>query len=180
MRHIFSMFHVEIALLKLKVWEHAYQKAFIVQGYEAVGLKHMSTLNRNKLLIERAPQLLKSYVKKEEVALETDEGKAILTGPYSMPATVQSCQECGKMTPTHLPHCGHCGKPSGCFSIAAAAVSKGGKSSGYSKQNDVYDVQKAIAEIPEEKRSERYGFMGDLLTEMRSRKRKADGRAGMV
>jgi hypothetical protein len=38
-------------------------------------------------------------------------------------------------------------------------------------------MAKWIAEIPEEKLSERYGFMGDLLTEMRSRKRKADGEA---
>lgn len=157
-----------------EVWEHAYSKQYILQGFESVGIKHLHALNRHKLLVERAPQLIKSFVKKTDVDLETEVGQAVLTGPYTVPSKCAPCAVCQKQTPTHLPRCGFCGEGNSGYSAAAAAVHKGGKSSGYSKQTDVFDVQKALSAIPADKRSQRYNFMGDLLGEMRGRKRKAE------
>ncbi len=142
-------------------------------GYESVGMKHQCALNRNKLLVDRAPQLIKSFVKKDDVALEDASCKALLEGPYTLPSSVAACTTCQKPTPTHLPRCGHCGVKNERFSSAACAVAKGGKAAGYTKQTDVFDVDAHLASVPEDTKAERFAFMGDLLQEMRGRKRKA-------
>lgn len=72
-------------------------------------MKHLSALNRNKLLVDRAPQLIKCFVKKEEVALESKSGQAVLKIPYSAPSTSVTCSRCQKQTPAHVPRCGYCG-----------------------------------------------------------------------
>ena len=131
-------------------------------------------MNRNKLLTDRAPQILKSFVKSAEVGLESEAAKVVLKMPYKVPAASTVCQACQQTTPTHLPLCGHCGAKNASWSEAAAAVAKGGKAHGYTKQKDVFDIQAALEAIPEKGRNERYNFMGDLLTEMKGRKRKAD------
>ena len=53
-----------------------------------------------------------------------------------------------------------------------AAVVKGGKSGGYAKQKDVFDVPKILEAVQKEEKQVRFAFCGDLLTEMRKRKSK--------
>ena len=91
-----------------------------------------------------------------------------------MPSALAVCSACQKQTPTHLPRCGYCGSENTSWSEAAAAIAKGSKAHGYTKQTDLFDVEEALKQIPEQKKLERFNLMGDLLTEMRGRKRKAD------
>ena len=49
---------------------------------------------------------------------------------------------------------------------------KGGKSGGYAKQRDVFDVPKILEAVQKEEKQVRFAFCGDLLTEMRKRKSK--------
>ena len=158
----------------LQVFEHAYRKPFILHGFENVGLKAESKLNRSKLLVDRAAEIMKRNVPKADVAIETPEGEAVLQIPYTLPTTMASCGACGENTGTHLPFCGHCGSKNSAYSAEMAAVHKGAKSGGYAKQKDFFDVSKVLNTMPNEEKQTRFAFCGDLLTEMRKRKSKSE------
>ncbi|CAE7038792.1 unnamed protein product [Symbiodinium sp. CCMP2592] len=156
------------------VWSHAYRSPLIERGYAKTGILAGKPLQPNVLLVDRAPSLLRSNVPKAEVALETKEAKQLLKGIYSMPNKTEVCPECNKATPTHMPYCGQCGAKNKGYDAAMAAACKGGRASGRSKEADpVHDVPAIINGFEPKHVQERKRFMGDLLSEMRQRKRAA-------
>lgn len=106
-----------------QVWECSYKREFILASDESAGMVQQCALSRNKLLVDRAPQLIKSFVKKDEVALEDASCKVLLEGPFSVPSSVAACS-----TPTHR------GEKNESFSLAARALAKGGKAAGYTSR----------------------------------------------
>ncbi|CAE7868797.1 unnamed protein product, partial [Symbiodinium microadriaticum] len=156
------------------VWSHAYRSPLIERGYAKTGIVAGKPLQPNVLLVDRAASLLRSNVPKEDVALETQEAQQLLKGIYSMPNKTEVCPECRKATPTHMAYCGHCGAKNKGYDAAMAAACKGGRASGRSKGADpVHDVPAIINGFDEKHVQERKRFMGDLLSEMRQRKRAA-------
>ncbi|CAE7253259.1 unnamed protein product, partial [Symbiodinium sp. CCMP2456] len=67
------------------VWDHSYCSPLIERGYKKTGIVAKSALQRNTLLVDRAPELMRSKVPKKEVALETAEAASLLPGAYTIP-----------------------------------------------------------------------------------------------
>ena len=132
-----------------QVWEWSYKREFILPGDESAGMVHQCALNRNKLLVDRAPQLIKSFVKKDEVALEDA-------------SSVAACS-----TPTHR------GEKNESFSLAARALGKGGKAAGYTSRRMFLMSMLTLPACQKTPQGRALAFMGDRLQEMRNRKRKA-------
>ena len=58
------------------------------------------------------------------------------------------------------------------YSMSLAAVARGSKSFGYKKQHDVFDVDNILQQTSD--KEEKFAFVGDLLSDMRKRKKKLD------
>ena len=106
---------------------------------------------------------------------ESAEAQALLPRPegYVRKPEKARCPECGKQTPSSMPCCGFCGKANPSYCAIRASVEGGARAAGFSrKQPDLSDVPAVINEIPPASKANLSKWSGDLLLEMRKRKRK--------
>ena len=95
--------------------------------------------------------------------------------PYTVPKKYAACANCTKPTEVRLKFCGHCGSLNEAFSAEAAAVSRGARAGGMiRKASPHFDVEAHLQKLAPEERCTRQKFMGDLLGEMRKRRRLHD------
>ena len=117
----------------------------------------------------------RSTAPRSEMDYESPEAQTLLPRPegYVRKPEKARCPECGKQTPTCMPFCGFCGKSNPSYCPVRASVEGGARAAGFSrKQPDLSDVGAVISEIPPAAKANLSKWSGDLLGDMRKRKRK--------
>lgn len=156
-----------------EIWDAGYCPDHIRSGWKQIGLAHKCAVNRNVVLVDRAPQLFRKTLSVEELAVEQPESQALLQRPqgYTRGKCMVACETCSKQTPSSLPLCGHCGSKNSHFSPVKAAIAVGAKSGGYSRKTEALaDVQSEIDKIEPATKAHLSKFSGDVLGQMRKRK----------
>ncbi|CAJ1436557.1 unnamed protein product [Effrenium voratum] len=173
--------HFEALDCAHEVWSAGYCEKNILSGWKQTGFVLDCAISRNTVLVTRHQELFRKVLSKEEMDVEQAESKLLLARPtgYRRAPQTATCSECQKQCPTAYPKCPWCGKTNSSYNEIRSVVSAGARAGGYTRtQQPLADVDAVVAGVEPAAKAHISKFCGDVLGEMRKRKKADEDKTG--
>ena len=153
-------------------FDHGYSKKNVLQGWSSIGLAAGESVCRDKVILERGPQLFRQVVPKEERDYVCDVADQVFSPPKGYKRARESARcsssQCRGIVQSSHKFCPACGQKNESYNAISDAVDQGARAQGYRRKSTaLVDMQDALDFEPATKRH-LTKVWGDMLSKVRT------------